>query len=153
MLLGVPSRNTQWQILDRGPAHFHISITIERDRANRTITLSQVTLIDHIVSQFSLSDTHPISTLLEPGLCLSKANSPQTNEECADVAHLPYRELIRSLMYLSIGTRPDIAFAVNHLCCFLDCFGQAHWEAAKRIVHYLKGSRDLHLVLGGEHTM
>ena len=56
-------------------------------------------------------------------------------------------------MYLSISTQPDIVFAVNHLCRFLDCFSRAHWEAAKQIVHYLKGSRDLRLVLGGEHTV
>ena len=144
---------TRWQISDGGPARFHIGITIEHDRANRTITLSQVALIDCIILQFGLSDTHPISTPLEPSLCLSKANSPQTNEEHADVAHLPYHKLIGSLMYLSIGTRPNIIFAVNHLCHFLDCFGQVHWEAAKWIVHYLKGSHDLRLVLGGEHTV
>jgi hypothetical protein len=32
---------------------------------------------------------------------------------------------------------------------FLDCYSVAHWHAAIRIVHYLKGTRDLALVLGG----
>ena len=71
------------------PVHFHIGITIERDHVNCTTALSQVALINCIISQFGLSDTHPISTPLEPSLCLSKANSPQTNEECVDIAHLP----------------------------------------------------------------
>ena len=56
-------------------------------------------------------------------------------------------------MYLTIGTRPDIVFAVNQLCCFLDCYGKVHWEAAKCIVWYLKGTRTLHLILGGEHIV
>jgi hypothetical protein len=54
-------------------------------------------------------------------------------------------------MYLAIGTRPDIAHAVQQLCRHLDCYGPVHWEAAKRVVRYLKGTRDLQLVLGGDH--
>lgn len=64
----------------------------------------------------------------------------------------PYRSLIGSLMYLAIGTRPDISYAVQQLCKFLDSYGPAHWEAAKRVVRYLKGTRTLSLVLGGDHV-
>ena len=52
-------------------------------------------------------------------------------------------------MYLVIGTRPDISYNV---CKFLDSYGPVHWEAAKRVVRYLKGTHTLRLVLGGEHT-
>jgi hypothetical protein len=55
-------------------------------------------------------------------------------------------------MYLAIGTRPDIAYAVQQLCKFLDCYGSVHWEAAKRVARYLKGTRTIGLVLGGDHT-
>jgi hypothetical protein len=54
-------------------------------------------------------------------------------------------------MYIAIGTRPDITFAVQQLCKFLDNYSDAHWEAAKRVVCYLKGSRELKLILGGPH--
>ena len=52
-------------------------------------------------------------------------------------------------MYIAMGTRLDIAFAVQQLSQYLDCFGFAHWDAAKRVVRYLKGPRDLRLHLGG----
>ena len=125
---------THWQISDGGPAHFHIGITIERDRAARTIALSQTALIDCIVSQFSLADAHPIATPLESKCYLSKATSPLSDNDRAVMSKTPYRELVGSLMYLAIGTRPDIFFAVNQLCRFLDCYGKVHWEAAKRVV-------------------
>lgn len=54
-------------------------------------------------------------------------------------------------MYLAIGTRPDIAHAVQQLCRHLDCYGPVHWDAAKCVIRYLKGSQDLQLVLGGNH--
>jgi len=67
------------------------------------------------------------------------------------MSRTPYRSLVGSLMYLAIGTRPDIAHSVQQLCHHLDCYGPIHWEAAKRVMRYLKGTRDLKLVLGGEH--
>jgi hypothetical protein len=33
-------------------------------------------------------------------------------------------------MYLALGTRPDIAYPVNKLSLFLDCYTTAHWMAA-----------------------
>jgi hypothetical protein len=90
---------------------------------------------------------------MEPGLHLShKDHTPSSDEECDLMARTPYRSLIRSLMYLAIGTRPDIAYTIQQLCKFLDCYGHVHWEAAKCVVHYLKGSHMSTLVLGGEHT-
>ena len=144
---------THWKISDGGPAHFHIGVAIERDRSNRMIGLSQMALIDHIVSQFRLADALPVATPMEPGCHLSKAMSLKTEEERSAMSWTPYRELIGSLMYLAVGTRPDIVFAVNQLCRFLDLYGKGHWEAAKRVVRYLKGTRQFRLVLGGEHTV
>lgn len=66
------------------------------------------------------------------------------------LASTPYRQLVGCLMYVAIGTRPDIAYAVNKLSSFMDCYTSVHWHAALRVVRYLKGTRDLQLVLGGD---
>jgi hypothetical protein len=55
---------------------------------------------------------------------------------------MPYRELIGSLMYAAIGTRPDIAFAVSMLSQFMANPGKVHWKAAVRVLRYLKGTRE-----------
>jgi hypothetical protein len=51
-------------------------------------------------------------------------------------------------MYLAIGTRADIAFPVNHLEGFLDCYRFEHWRAAIRVLQYLNGTRTMVLRLG-----
>ena len=117
---------TKWQISDGGPAHFHIGITIERDCSAHTIALSQTVFIDCIISQFHLDNAHPIGTPFEPGMYLSKASSPTSPEDRSAMAKTPYHELVGSLMYIAIGTHPNIVFAVNQLCRFLDCYGNAH---------------------------
>jgi hypothetical protein len=48
--------------------------------------------------------------------------------------------LIGSLMYAMVCTRPDISFAIGKLSCFNNCFTKEHYEYAKRVLKYLKGT-------------
>jgi hypothetical protein len=54
---------------------------------------------------------------------------------------IPYRELIGGLVWLATATRPDLAFTVCVLSRFVDNPGLPHWNAAKRVLQYLKGTR------------
>jgi len=62
---------------------------------------------------------------------------------------VPYHEAVGSLMYASLGTQPDISFAVQTLSRFASNPGLAHWEAVKRVFRYLKGMHTLWLSYGG----
>ena len=52
-----------------------------------------------------------------------------------------YRTVVGSLRYLHF-TRPDVAFAVNKLSQFMHCPTDEHYQAAKRVLRYLFGTRD-----------
>jgi len=52
-------------------------------------------------------------------------------------------------MYASVGTRPDISFAILTLSQFLDNPGHTHWEAVKCVFRYLLSMKDLQLTFGG----
>ena len=56
---------------------------------------------------------------------------------------LPYQNLIGSLMYLSVSTRPDITYAVSALSQFNVNYSQEHRVAAKRVLRYLRGTTTL----------
>jgi len=53
--------------------------------------------------------------------------------------------MIGSLMYLMIGTRPDIAAAVSIISQFASNPTILHHQAAKRIIRYIKGTINLKL--------
>ena len=55
---------------------------------------------------------------------------------------VPYLQAVGALMYLSIATRPDIAYAVGVLARFNKDPGLLHWKAVKHLFRYLKGTLD-----------
>ncbi|OWY94206.1 Retrotransposon Tca5 Polyprotein [Phytophthora megakarya] len=61
-----------------------------------------------------------------------------------------YRGIVGSLQYLVRGTRPDIANAVRELSKFLSCYNRTHWDTARRVLKYLKGTSTYGLFLDGE---
>jgi len=139
-----------WEISDLGEARFCVGIALERDLANHFIYLSQTTLINKILEQFNMTDCNLILTPMEAGLILSRySNAVLTCEEELELQHLPYRRLVGLLMYLAIGTHPDISLAVQKLSQFMTFYNLTHWAATKCGIQYLKGTRTLRLCLGG----
>ena len=50
-----------------------------------------------------------------------------------------YRQVIRTLLFLSNSTRPDISFSVCYLSRFVEKPSKGNWIALNRILRYLKG--------------
>ena len=46
---------------------------------------------------------------------------------------------------MAVATQPDISYAVNSLSQFNNSYNEDHWQAAKRVLRYIKGTIDNHL--------
>ena len=136
-------------ITDLGDLHWILGIEVRRIREERKLLLSQKSYIDSILRRYGFEDLKPISTPMDPNIRLTSAQSPSTTEEIAAMRNVPYHQAVGSLMYATLGTRPDICFAVQTVSRFNSKPGLAHWEAVKRIFRYLKGTKDLWLGYGG----
>jgi hypothetical protein len=116
--------------------------------------LSQSALINRIVIQFGQKDANPVATPMDSSLKLRRVDrSTLPNDDIDTLNKTPYRSLVGCLLYIAIGTRPDIAYAVQQLSQFLDNYSFTHWHAAIRVVRYLKGTKDLKLHLGGNKNI
>ena len=60
-----------------------------------------------------MEDCKAISTPMDPSIKLSKDMSLKSPQERKKVKGIPYQNVIGSLMYAMLGTRPDLAFAVG----------------------------------------
>lgn len=125
--------NNKFRLKDLGEARNILGMRLRK--INNCLYLDQHTYIQNLIEKFNMVDCNPVRTPLELGMKLQKS-------ETCDV-ELPYQNLIGSLMYLAVNTRPDITHAVSYLSQFNTCYNKTHWNCAKRILRYLKGTIDL----------
>src|SRR5258706_14332880 len=111
--------SSHFKLHDLGPATSILGIKLECDHATQTISLSQPGYIESILEDFGLTDCNPTVTPMEENLKLSMNMSPVTPEDRLIMKSVPYRKLVVTLLYLTIATRPDIAYAVGVLCRFV----------------------------------
>ena len=142
-----------FEMTDLGSVHYILGIKITRDRIAKTFSLSQSKYIDEIVARFNLNDSKSVSTPMDPLLKLTKELEASTDEEKRYMSTVPYRQAVGSLMYVMVATRPDIATAVGQCSRYLENPGKAHWSTAKRIITYLRCTKELELVLNCTNSM
>ena len=118
---------------------------IEVDQSDGSIVLSQCQYVDKILAAFNMTDCNPVSEPLPPSLKLTNSMCPSTGAERERMKEYPVRQAIGALMYLSIGTRPDISHSVRDVARFCSNPGFQHWQAVQRIFRYVRGTRDLSL--------
>ncbi|XP_047335550.1 secreted RxLR effector protein 161-like [Impatiens glandulifera] len=62
-----------------------------------------------------MSDAKSVNVSLDSHFVLSKDQSPKTETEIIEMKNVTYSNVIRSVMYLMISTRPDITYALSYL--------------------------------------
>lgn len=73
-------------------------------------------------------------------LCQKKIDIAEDDNH--DMEEFPYRELIGSLLYLGLCTRPDISYDVSQLARFVTRMLECRWEELKGVMKYVKGTID-----------
>ena len=141
---------TQFKITDLGPISWLLGMKVTRDRDHHTLSISQELFIKVILAKYNFIDVKPLLIPMDLHVQLSMSQSPKTTADIAFIKQVLYCSALRSLMYLAIGTQPDIAFAVSTLVQFTENPGPMHWEALKRVYHYLVGMKKWSLTYGME---
>ncbi|CAI7894690.1 unnamed protein product [Closterium sp. NIES-53] len=131
---------------DLGELTSYLDLRITRDRAHRTITLTQSHMVQQVVQSFGFTYSSPQSTPLPTGHSLSAPPSDESIEPSGS-----YPELVGCLMYLMTCTRPDLAYPLSLLACYVapGRHRKVQWDAAKRVLLYLCSTSGMGLVLGG----
>ena len=96
-------------------ASYILGIRILRDRSNHRISLDQIEYAKRVMKRFlreneqNLAARTPLPT---------RSIFPNDGDQCPPEQRRKYQETIGSLMYLMMGTRPDLAYAVGKLGSF-----------------------------------
>ena len=113
-------------------------------REGRKLILDQQDYLDKIVKCFDMQESNTAYTPLPSGYELEENKEKATDAFCQE-----YQSVIGSLLYIMIGTRPDISFAVTKMAQFSANPSPKHMRAAKHIIAYLKTTPKMSLVFDG----
>ena len=142
----------KYTMKDMGIVHHILGCEAKHDEETGETLLSQYQFAKVAVEKFLPSNELPVDTPCDPNVILSKSMSPQSPEEEGEMEGVPYRQAVGTLLWLSLGTRPDICYAVSQVAKYNDCFGKEHWKAVLRIFKYLKGTLTLGLKFASTDT-
>lgn len=129
------------EVKDLGEIRKYLGMEINCDRDTGLYSIHQVHYINDILERFGMANSNPVHAPLDPKVHLSA-----TPLDVQPDTSFPYSAAVGALMYAAVGTRPDIAFAVQHLAQFTSRPSPEHITAVKRIFRYLNGTRNLGLV-------
>jgi hypothetical protein len=141
----------KFKVKDMGDAQFILGMKIQRNREDKSIQLGQELYISKVIDRFNMSKSKPVDTP-ESSEKLTKEMCPTSETERLNAVQVPYMEVVGSLLYAAIATRPDISHAVNEVCRYMSCHGEKHWQAAKRILRYLRGTQTTALTFKPTHA-
>jgi hypothetical protein len=132
--------------MKKGPFDFFLGMHVN-ERTDGGNELSQTAYVDAILARYGKKDdTRTVKMPEVANLKLTKDQCPKSDEEREVASLYPYANVVGSLQYLVVGSRPDIAHAVSMLAQFMADPGVQHCDAADRVLCYLRGSRHRKLI-------
>lgn len=137
-----------FKIKDLGPVKQILGINVTKDEKTGEIKLDQKHYIESIMKRFNMEECKPVATPMEV-----KNKMLPERENLSESRNIPYQNLIGSIMYLTVCTRPDLAFTASYLSQYNNNPTEENWKQAKRVLRYLKGTAEMGLVFKKSEKM
>lgn len=120
-----------FKMKDLGPLKYFLGLEVARNPTGVFLCQRKYTL--DIIAETGLLGAKPAGFPIEQNHKLGLAQGKELTDPEV------YRRLVGRLIYLAV-TRPDLAYSVHILSQFMQSPRIEHWEAAQRVVKYLKGT-------------
>lgn len=138
--------SNKFPVEDKGPLEWVLHIKVIRDRANRSISLSQELYVSDLLERYSylldgltrrFDSPHDASVTLAPEQC----PAPETTEYATMQRHRDdYMSLIGAYLWLANVSRPELSYISGQLARFVSNPAMSHYRAALRVLIYLRGT-------------
>lgn len=117
-----------------------VGLKVERDNGYKKLKLTHETYAKRVLERFGMTDCRPTACPIVSRATLEAHEGP--------TAEYPYSQAIGSIMYLAMGTRPDLVFSVRLVSQFASNPGEVQVKAMKKILCYLRATTDIGLTFG-----
>jgi histone deacetylase 1/2 len=123
-------------VKDLGPLTYFLGVEVTATRDGLSLTQSKYAA--DLLLRLNMHTCNSVPTPMSSTERLSKESGTPLNADDT----FKYRSTVGALQYLCL-TRPDLAFAVNKTCQFLQQPTDIHWAAVKRVLRYIQGTLQL----------
>lgn len=123
--------NKAYQMTDLGPVRRFLGLEVERYN-DGSYAILHTRYIGTVLRRFRMDQANEVSMPLFKDVRLSEFSTDKAIEQ-----H-PYPQRIGALLYISLGTRPDIMFAVSILSGYCSNPHMVHQTGVNQVLRYLK---------------
>lgn len=135
--------SSKFKLKDKQELKYFLGLEIDHNREEGTLKVKQSNYTMKLLKRFNMEKCSISNVPIDPSIVnLNHVN----NEQCTKFVDKPYRELIGSLMYLMLGSRPDLCFSINYFSRYQTCYSEQLWNYLKQVLKYLKGTIDYGLI-------
>ena len=131
---------------DLGLVKEYLGLQVKRDQAHRVLYFHQIPYAVKILKRFGLEQSKPVRTPLPSGYISHPA---PVGYNATPELRTKYQSIIGSLLFIMLGTRPDIAFAVIRMSQYMANPTEEHAQKSLHIVRYLTSTQNLGLEFTG----
>jgi hypothetical protein len=124
----------RFKMINMGPAKWILGMHLKYNKSG--ITIDQSAYTKSVLERFNMTDCNGVKTPIVAETS-PKDEKPANKDE--------YMQLVGSLIYLSVISRPDISYAVGKAGRAMASPTVADMKAAKRILRYLKATIDMRI--------
>ncbi|OWZ10694.1 Retrovirus-related Gag-pol Polyprotein [Phytophthora megakarya] len=128
----------RFEMTDMVQLKYFLGMEIDHDETTGKVAVRQTKFANDILEKFNMEKSNPVKTPQDPGLKLTKAMCKGGCKHDETMTNVPYRNAVGCLMYLMVGTRPDLAAAVGVLSQFAADPCPTHWQMLKRGFRYIQ---------------
>src|ERR1700688_110152 len=133
----------RWECRDLGELSEFLRMRITRE--GNKVHIDQCRYLEKVIERCGLINAKAAATPLPAGYM------PEPSTESANpVLRKRYQTVIGSLLYIMLGTRPDISFAVTKLAQYAANPNEEHLNKALYICRYLVGTSNYCLTYNGD---
>ena len=137
-----------YKVKDMGEMNWYLGMRFIRNKETNVFTLNQSKYAQDVLDRFAphYRNSSYRAVPMMPGSNLSPWNENHyaslTMDQYNEVQNFPYRQVVGSLLYLAIWTRPDMAYAVNKVAKHSHNPTLEAVRACKWLLEYLNSTKE-----------
>ncbi len=135
--------NGRFEMSDLGSCIYYLDMMIFRNRSLKQLILNQSVYVEQMLRDHEMWDCKSLVIFMNVSCRLIKVSDEYTADKSLRIS---YQSAVRSLMYIMLETRSNIAYSISMINRYVFNLTQTHWQAVKRIFRYLRGTHQMKLM-------